>query len=320
MRKPFNDGMFTLIGDVHIGKKFKNGVPLNRRGEREILLKEHFRNCVQEGIQNVEKGVSRGIIQLGDLFDSFCVNYEDLRDVFSILSKVNVPFYILAGNHDISKNQDKTSALRILAWLLAGNPNVKIVIDSPLVFRDINGGINAMVPYKHCLEEGESLLPDPRAYGVNKFSRIYGHFEEPFPLALTEIADKVYTGHIHAPRVENNVTVVGSIMPLTFAEDPLSEMMLTMTLSEYEATKASGFDFHNFCLRINLKNDETLPDDVDCLQIISMRNDVEDNNEDINVDYDMFNIEEMFHEALDELGLFEEFYNLYLENKLAASI
>ena len=69
-----------------------------------------------------------------------------------------------------------------------------------------------------------------------------------------------------------------------------------------------------------MKNGETLPDDVDCLQIISMRNDVEDNNEDINVDYDMFNIEEMFHEALDELGLFEEFYNLYLENKLAASI
>ena len=38
---------------------------------------------------------------------------------------------------------------------------------------------------------------------------------------------------------------------------------------------------------------------------------------DLNVDFEPFDIEKLMHEALDNLNLYEEVYNQYLENKMS---
>ena len=53
---------FTLLGDPHLGRTFVHGVPLHRRGEREVMM---WRNFAQS-LSNVTTPLH---ICLGDLFD-----------------------------------------------------------------------------------------------------------------------------------------------------------------------------------------------------------------------------------------------------------
>ena len=62
---------------------------------------------------------------------------------------------------------------------------------------------------------------------------------------------------------------------------------------------------------------EELPEERHCLQmsVYNPRNDVEGEN--LDVEFEAFDIEKLLHEALDETGLFDEIYSLYNEYKMS---
>lgn len=89
-----------LIGDVHFGKRFpyttlKTAITFDQN--RELLFNRLTLN--------------ESVIQLGDLFDEFSVNDLTLVQGYQAANRC---VSLLPGNHDLSKNTDKDSALLLL--------------------------------------------------------------------------------------------------------------------------------------------------------------------------------------------------------------
>ncbi len=297
---------FYLIGDAHLGKSFKSkDIPLEMKGKRERLLREKFETLIDKGMRECCIGTSpvETIIQLGDLFDSPNVDYDTLLYTYKLLVEVEnneVPCYILAGNHDLSKDMNRESAIEILAKMFRKSEHIKFIIDQPeVVYGDV-----LLVPYSH-FKTVEDQVKD--YIGIAK--EVYGHFNiEDFDY-LSERFEKVYTGHIHKPEQLGNVTVIGSIMPLTFGEDPENNFMKTCTLEEYERDVAEGIS-ESKCYRIKLKEGQELPLEKKCLQMSVYKEKTEE-VEDISVDFDTFDLETIMKDTINDSDLFEELYTLY---------
>lgn len=311
--KPF------LIGDVHLGRKFKNkDIPLDKRGFREKLLRIRFEQYIKMGICQFKSGNCNCVIQLGDLFDSFCVSYEDLLYAYEQLDRFNqeqVPCYIIAGNHDISKDTERVSALELLHLMFIHSNKNKFVrvLDSDTITIYNDDEVHILMPYSH----QNNTIEATKIFQDNEHKQyLYGHFDEPFPIEWQHQFEHVYTGHIHKPKTEGNTTVVGSILPLTFAEDPNNMFMRTVTLDEYEKDLAEGVSEYR-CYRIKLREGEELPVEKHCLQMSVYEEKKDISEEDMSVDFETFDLEKLMHEALDDIGLFEEIYKLYSEYKMA---
>lgn len=296
---------FYLIGDAHLGKSFKSkDIPLEMKGKREELLIEKFIGRFSHGLEAIaETDFMEGIIQLGDLFDSPNVSYDTLllayRTLLDVESK-GVPCYILAGNHDLSKDLNRKSAMEILAEMFRDSKHIHFIINEPVL---INDDV-LIVPYSH-FKTVEEQVKD--YLGVAK--EVYGHFNvEDFTYLSTNF-EHVYTGHIHKPEQLGNVLVVGSILPLTFGEDANNSFMKTCSLEEYERDVAEGIS-ESKCYRIKLKDGQELPLEKKCLQMSVYKEKVE-NVENISVDFDTFDLEKIMRDTMGDPDLFEEVYALY---------
>ena len=301
---------FYLIGDAHLGKSFKSkDIPLEMKGKRENLLIEKFIGRFSHGLESIaETDFMEGIIQLGDLFDSPNVSYDTLllayRTLLDVESK-EIPCYILAGNHDLSKDLNRKSAIEILAEMFRDSKYIRFIINEPLL---VNDDV-LIVPYSH-FKTIEDQVKD--YIGIAK--EVYGHFNiEDFDY-LSANFEYVYTGHIHKPEQLGNVLVVGSILPLTFGEDANNRFMKTCTLEEYERDVAEGTS-DNRCYRIKLREGEELPLEKKCLQM-SVYKDKPEETRDIDVDFETFDLEKIMKEDIKDQDLFTEIFNLYQQLRL----
>ena len=116
---------FALITDTHFGRTFKEGIPLDRRGEYENRIYEDFVNFL-------ESSTKRTIIHAGDLFESPFVSNDVLMRVYQILRDHCQPlthYYFIAGNHDLSKEESKQhcTSFRILSALLENISNIHFI-------------------------------------------------------------------------------------------------------------------------------------------------------------------------------------------------
>lgn len=296
---------FYLIGDAHLGKSFKSkDIPLEMKGKREELLIEKFIDRFFYGLEAItETDFMEGIIQLGDLFDSPNVDYNTLllayRTLLDAESK-GVPCYILAGNHDLSKDLNRKSAMEILAEMFRDSKHIHFIINEPVL---INDDV-LIVPYSH-FKTVEDQVKD--YIGIAK--EVYGHFNVEDFAYLSANFEYVYTGHIHKPEQLGNVLVIGSIMPLTFGEDTNNRFMKTCSLEEYEKDVAEGTS-ESKCYRIKLKEGEELPLEKKCLQMSVYKEKTEE-VEDISVNFDTFDLEKIMKDTINDHDLFEELYTLY---------
>lgn len=309
--------VFYTIGDIHLGKKFRSkDIPLDKRGMREKLLLARFRLYVDNAIKQCKNGSYKGVVILGDLFDSFCVSYEDLLLAYQILydfEKNFIPCYILAGNHDVSKDNDRVSAFSLLRKLMHdGGCKYVGFIEKEVKVYSLDNQYYIFVPYVYGKTYEEQLTP---YINLNGKKTVFGHFEEPYTNWLKSNFDEIYTGHIHLPRKEDNINIVGSIMPFTFAEDPTNQFMRTCSLSEYESDSEKGLSSYR-CYRIKLGPNEELPKNPDCLQMSVYKEGQDNSTEDLSVSFETFDLEKLMHEALDELNLFDEIYKIYAEYKM----
>lgn len=305
------------IGDTHIGKKFKTGVPLNRLGERENLIYNKFEEQLKED--------SDLTVHLGDLFDSPIVSYDDLYKTFKIIEKEALEhpekkLVFLAGNHDISRDLERPCSFLILKEMLNNFENIFFVLHYYLCLNVDNVGKFMFIPYQQN-DQLTEIIQDCTSNNVELSQLILcGHFDEPYDPLVYGLFKEVHTGHIHLPRVQNNIIVHGSIIPMNFGEDPEGGLYRTLTLKEFEEVISdptdSNMDWQNQCFRIILKDGETLPAGVNCRQLISIKEDTDSGPIlDEKVDFEPFDINNLFHEALDDLGLYEEIYKKYLEYK-----
>jgi DNA repair exonuclease SbcCD nuclease subunit len=275
------------LGDPHLGKQFLNGVPLHRRGERE---KSQWFDFIGSLAEDCDLHVC-----MGDIFDKKIVPYEVILEAAQAYKDAaylnSAQFIVIRGNHDASKDSLDKSAYDIFAAILEGTKNVHVLQNDPVC---IEGHL--FIPWQPHRPAAD-LVP-----GGN-YSAVYGHWdvidfgnENPnlIPInRLKDITGLVVTGHDHNARTlfDGLVHVTGSMQPYSFAEDAEGELYVTLNLDELE-----GRDLRDRCVRVVLRPGESVPDDLDCLQL-TVKKLTEDQVE--QVELGQFDMKAIFDQAME---------------------
>ena len=289
---------FKLIGDPHLGRVFKTGVPTHRLGDRERLVEEQF-------YAEISDRTSVPVIIMGDLFDKYSVP-ESL--VLWAADKLNEAarwkeIYVLRGNHDLSRDEEKRGSFDVLERLCPKMVFVKGVWEIQL-----ENGYLALFGYDAFKSATE--LANQLTVNCN-YLAAFGHYDltshgSDFNLVPTEVfaalkIPTVYTGHIHrAQTIERHgVTVhaVGSMQPYAHGEQAEDDLLYqTLTLDEFNARNPE--DFLDVNLRILLKGDEVFDTQLDCLSLV-FKHIADAEAEPLEVAYDSFNSDNILTECLD---------------------
>jgi predicted phosphodiesterase len=264
-----------LIGDPHLGRDFRNGTPLHRRGEREALQLAQFKE--ELATPDVDM-----VVMVGDLFDKPFVPLPVINDAVSsvvgaAMSRPDVHFVFLAGNHDKSRQVGVKGAWELFSVAVGWLKNVT-VLDYPALIAGV-----AFYPW----EWGRSAQEQAEDFGKQSADIAIGHWDLmsfggddshicPTHELLAQLNDDVmiYSGHYHDAGEfmvdEVPVTCTGSMQPYTHAEDPDGNLYVTLTVEEALARD----DLKDKCVRILLEPGEDMPD-LDCLQLTQKRVDAE---------------------------------------------
>lgn len=275
------------VGDVHLGRKYVNGVPIHMRGTIERMQREKF-------VELLNLPDREWHVLVGDLFDSFIVDPSDVDFAANAIlgaarKHTNRLYILLGGNHDESKDLTKISSFENLQLVLreANLKNVRI-IDDPEVIEEV-GFVSWSAKYSAkelAVQLEDKLKPTYEdtgggniEQGYSSLHAVFGHWDVVLPDnanhynmvptdVLKNFTKKVITGHVHKPDtiVRDGVEVImtGAIMPLAHGEEVESdELFYTLTRKEYDASPEK-FD-HKF-VRFVLGEDEDLPDG-DFLQV-----------------------------------------------------
>jgi len=260
-----------LIGDPHMGKKFENGVPLDRRGDREK------RQMLRLQI-NLSKECDFNVM-VGDLFDHPHVGYSVVLDVANAYidqarAYPETTFIAMAGNHDLPRNLGVVGAFDVFEKLVSREPNIE-VLRQPLSLE----GALVFFPWewnRSAIDQLDGLDKHPKR---SEFEAVIGHWDlqsyggDDSHMAPTKALKEalspnitIYSGHYHVPGTYGDVHCTGSMEPYSHAEDPDGEIYITVTLDELE-----GMDVTNKCVRVLLAEGEEMPVGLDCLALTAKR-------------------------------------------------
>lgn len=283
------------LGDPHLGKTFKTGVPLHRVGEREKLVLDQFEKEILTTSADIH-------ICMGDLFDKPVVSPDIIlfaADVYARAPKTTT-FYIMKGNHDGTRNRDQKSSFDVFKAIVEPLENV-IVVDQPLFIPDAEIGL---CPYNF-FGTADDFFEEMTDQGLPK--AVYGHWDVAFgednliPAALMKELhiETAYTGHDHLARVEKmlgvTINLTGSMQPYTHAEDAKGDWYVTVELDELLERQDQ---FLNKNVRVLLKEGEILPTEIDCLSMIGKRISTDESIEVDTSDFDSFDIETALANAI----------------------
>lgn len=317
-----------ILGDVHLGRKFIEYVPLHRRGHREQMIMAEFKTRLAECTSPL-------FVQTGDLFDGFSVDdavvLETALAVREEAKKNPSRIYVFyRGNHDASKDANKASSFDVFAELMFGSPNVMVLKEPTFLTRGQQlFGFIPWSPFKSSEELAKELIEKASRFekafteGASdavKFYAVFGHWDtesfggSEFNLVPTKIlapvTDKVVTGHIHTPsdfkRDGVEVYVIGSMQPYSHAEDPNNEWYKTTTFAEYQAYGPTEKAWcRNLNLRVLVREGEN-PEPCDCLSFrTKLVKDAAQDDEapDLDVKIEDFSMDNLFHDVLRVRGV-----------------
>lgn len=340
-----NGSLIQVIGDPHFGRKFINGVPLNRRGEREAgqmkLFRSLMNNLVEDGDSDV--GVPdrevEAVIMMGDLFDQFKVDNNILLEVYEVIAEASwnhedVEFFMIQGNHDVTRDNESVSSFEVLARMLNHRANVTFVT-TPEYHTTKSGDTIVMFPYD-AFDKSAEAARLAKFWNTSHISAAFGHWDiEDFgndhnliPIKeLAPIVDYIFTGHVHTPTTwwvtkdgyhmdETIITetfdkitrieVIGSMQPYSHGEDPMGKMYVTVDLETYQDAISKHPDwYHNHALRIILKKGEELPLNIDAMQIAYKFVD-ENEQDEVEAKMEVFSFKTLFDDCLKENNVTDE--------------
>lgn len=307
-----------LLGDPHLGRSFIHGVPLDRRGEREMKQFNQFHADILTPGGDLH-------VCMGDLFDKAIVSYSTILNTalaYAQASKRNpqTMYVILKGNHDWLRDLEKPSAFDMFARLVAQLPNVKIV-DEYWSLQD--KGFIAWHPTIPSIEMVGHLNRsvavalghwDIESYGGDDLNLI------PTKAMAERGITHAFTGHIHKPqqftRDGVEVNVVGSMQPYAHGEE--NDDSLYQTVTKKELLESPVGAFRNKCLRVRLAPGELFDVEVDCLQLTVQKENGKD--EPIEVQLGDFDMITLFAEAFKSAGVSDETTKRMLEQYEASRI
>jgi len=314
------------IGDPHLGRNFSVGTPLTRKGDREEGQLAQFSLELMDQDCNVN-------IMMGDIFDKFIVDPTIVMATYQLYSHAaitnpQIDYVILRGNHDISRDQNRFSSFDLLCHMLSGIRNIIIIQDFG-IYTSRDSTTNLLLNGYNCFATTEEMCEGANLEQFGYVHGAFGHWDIesyggddhnlcPY-VYLSQFTDLIVTGHIHTPsefyihaetgekitkdlialHPYTKVVVTGSMQPYTHGEDPDELIYVTRTLKEYEEeVEVDPKVYHNKCLRLLIKPEEDLPEDLDVLQF-QYKIIREGNSEDpIQVDLMNFNFSELFKETL----------------------
>lgn len=298
----------TILGDPHLGRRFITGVPLHRRGEREMKQRLQFEDSLYSGTGDH--------ICLGDLFDSFTVpNSVVLSTAFAYIqaatSQRKRRFFIIEGNHDVSRDTGKTSSFDVFKALVSHIENIVVVSEAAVVDQG-----RAFFPY-HPFKTAKEIVEEVAHLD---YDVAYGHWDvvdfggsNVVPVEALR-CDWIVTGHDHVRRSltrgGSTIRVWGSMQPYSHAEDPDDQMYVTLDLEELDE-----LDLTDMNVRLRLRPGEEPPTDLDCLSLTFLRV-AEDAAEVVDMsEFESVDIEQQLAKALPD-SVREELLTIYREGRV----
>lgn len=315
----------NFIGDPHLGKKFKIGTHHARLNERIDMQFDQFR---MELMAPCDVN-----IMVGDIFDKFVVDHGTLLRTATLYREAaqhngDTLFILIRGNHDVSRHLDRVSSFQILTELLADVENVIIPqIPGIVYYGDFLMGVIPYSPFNSANKMAAELLEsckDPTVE-VDWLDLVVGHWDldgygDDFNVIpkelLSQITDTIVTGHVHTPtrlafdrktlkpidlelsaKYEDvlSVRAVGSMQPYSHSEDTEGFLYTTVTLEEFNKNPDI---YHDKIVRLDLRQGELLPEEIDCLQFSYRIIDSEMTEDEIQVEIGDFSIKNEFYTVL----------------------
>lgn len=324
-----------IVGDVHLGRKFVNNVPLHRRGDREQMVRDDF-------VTRLHACTSTLFVQTADLFDAFNMEEElvlwTARQVrAAALKNPHITYVFYRGNHDASKDVSKASSFDVFAELLMGLSNVHVLKEPKVIsiydpkdtYNDSIPAIFGFVPwspFKSAQElsyelvgllkqETEMIQTTHQLVDLPPVLGVFGHWDvesyggdhdfNMVPTALlSKVTKTIWTGHVHKPsqfeRDGVTVHVVGSMQPYAHGEDPHIRWYKTTSFEEFSAY---GDTEKAWCRNINLRvlvKEGQHAEPIDCLsfQTKKVEERLDDEQPDLEVKLEDFNMVTLFQETL----------------------
>lgn len=314
----FEEGDILNIGDCHLGRKFKNNVFLDRKGEYENKQYSVLKEQLNRGV----RGKHKVTVQLGDWFDKAVVSNFDILESLKILKEYEEDeskpdLVIMSGNHDDSRSNTEPTSWDILSnyfnkshkvifvktWLVHQLPN-----DEMILFVGWNINQNVVEAFK----EANSL-------GFRNIKMVYCHLDRvsygddtnviPYDFLAAEGVQVVVSGHEHKPYQfhEQGMQIIGtgSLLPYSHAEDTEGEHYITFKslddLNNYGVENLK--DKH---VRLYVKEEEL--DQVPDLKSISLQvNKTESDNVTYQeVTIEAYNAKSIWEAVANETGLTED--------------
>src|SRR6056297_763167 len=124
----------TILGDPHLGRRFRTGVPLHRLGHREAMKWRDFETSLFHGNDDLH-------VCIGDIFDKSNVPNAVVLKAAGLYRRAaeampSKTFVIIMGNHDGSRNADAASSFDVLTELLDEVDNITVVRNEAKVLWD----------------------------------------------------------------------------------------------------------------------------------------------------------------------------------------
>lgn len=266
-----------FIGDPHLGRRFENGVPLHRRGEREARQWRRFKDEL-----NTDCDIN---IMVGDLFDHPQVSLQTIVDAaeayeLAALRHPKTQFFAMAGNHDRSRQLNTIGAWEIFAKIMAGRLDNVFIVGTvgkveTIAFVPWEWGKPVANEIAERFPEGDKeielvvLHHDLESYGDDSTHLVPAKLiKELFPNVQA-----IVTGHWHLEGDYDvdgiQVACTGSLEPYTHAEDPTGSTYVTLTLAEL--AERDPAELKDKAVRVLLREGEELPLDLDCYQLTGKR-------------------------------------------------
>lgn len=277
-----------IIGDVHIGKTFRTGVPKDRLGERESMV-------LNQLTELLDRDVDYNIL-VGDLFDKVRVSNSDLYNLITIVEnaankKPNVIFAVINGNHDMPKEVGRISSFQLFEKYFERSslPNLKIISkhDNSNIIVEPKFGVLLYLSHYNAFaaldEEVDSEFINQELIDRFPHRVAFGHWEtidfgsdhfigRDVPKVVLKNFSAVVTGHEHKPKLtiieEVPVLTSGSMQPYAYGEELSYEKDFYCTLSIEEVNsrlKVSKDIFKNSYVKILVEPDDELPESFLCL-------------------------------------------------------
>jgi len=209
--------MFLIISDLHHGLNRKTGVTTES-------LAKYESDKITDLSSLLNQHEDKEVIIAGDLFDSHRVPLHTILQVATVLLAHPKKVWVIAGNHDLSKNTLKMSSLTFMAeWLKMQDTNVEVIFE-PTVIRFGTRVNLLMVPHMPNQELFDEVLATEPADILITHCNYENNFavEKDHSLNLTKAQAKefklVISGHEHNKRKIGNVIMVGSFAPCNVGE------------------------------------------------------------------------------------------------------